>query len=313
MYLYVLVCFDNPCRGPCDVWSWERERGGSHWMMDVKCDSTHVSCWESLDTYQLAGDAPCVEKSLETVAVWFLISKCRLQIVIWKVYMHIYHCIVSYAIVWFMVHVPAGPGPQLLARGRFRASPSRRCTSQGALLSTWPNCRTMEKKSSLTLSWWVLWALETFLDPWVKEGEIPVFFTFVCWKGHDRKSQVLAFKTNAEVDLDEAQVVLTTVLGFFDPGAKGTAQTHWSHMTGWLKAVDKTCWSKFAQAIATAWRWQDRMGLFVFLCDLEVEATAAWSREFTTMVRNMEFHPKLGMSCRSTTNWFWKVPIPWIC
>lgn len=66
------------------------------------------------------------------------------------------------------------------------------------------------------------------------------------------------------VDLDEAQVVLTTVLGFFDPGAKGTAQTHWSHMTGWLKTVDKTCWSKFAQAIATAWRWQDRMGLFVF-------------------------------------------------
>lgn len=35
-------------------------------------------------------------------------------------------------------------------------------------------------------------------------------------------------------------------------------------MTGWLKAVDKTCWSKFAQAIATAWRWQDRMGLFRF-------------------------------------------------
>lgn len=39
-------------------------------MMDVKCDSTHVSSWESLDTYQLAGDAMRVEKSLETVAVW---------------------------------------------------------------------------------------------------------------------------------------------------------------------------------------------------------------------------------------------------
>lgn len=42
------------------------------------------------------------------------------------------------------------------------------------------------------------------------------------------------------VDLDEAQVVLTTVLGFFDPGAKGTAHD-WMIENGWQNLLKQVC------------------------------------------------------------------------